>query len=40
MWDEVTDGQWQVESATLETINDNEHVSQILTFVVRKKTEQ
>jgi hypothetical protein len=40
MWDEVTDGQWQVESATLQTINDNEHVSQILTFVVRKKTEQ
>jgi hypothetical protein len=40
MWDEVTDGKWKVESATLQTIDDNQHVREMLTFVVRKKTEE
>jgi hypothetical protein len=40
MWDEVTDGQWQVESATLKTSDGGERVRQSLTFVVRNKTEQ
>jgi hypothetical protein len=37
MWDEVTDGQWQVESATLKTWDGGEHARQSLAFVVRKK---
>ncbi len=40
MWDEVTDGKWQVDNADLQTMNNNEHVRQLLTFVVRKKTEE
>lgn len=40
MWNEVTDGRWQVESSTLEAVNRNEYVQQMLTFVVKKKAEQ
>jgi hypothetical protein len=40
MWNEVTDGQWQVETATLQTRNDVGHLWEILTFVVRKNTKQ
>jgi len=40
MWDEVTDGKWQVESATFETRDGVESGHQMFTFVVRKKTEQ
>ena len=38
MWNEVTDGKWQVESATLRTRDDTNHPREILTFVVRKKS--
>jgi len=37
MWDEVTGGKWQVESATLRTREDDDHPREIITFVVRKK---
>ncbi|CAF2969275.1 unnamed protein product [Rotaria sp. Silwood2] len=37
MWDEVTDHQWQVESANFETINNIQDIRQRLTFVVRKR---
>jgi hypothetical protein len=40
MWDEVTDGQWHVETATLQTRDDVDFPAEILTFVVRKNTKQ
>jgi hypothetical protein len=40
MWDEVTGGEWQVETATLHTTNDDGRPREILTFVVRKNTKQ
>jgi hypothetical protein len=40
MWDEVTGGEWQVECATLQTMNDMPASNQMLTFVVRKRVGQ
>ncbi|CAF0879715.1 unnamed protein product, partial [Didymodactylos carnosus] len=40
MWDDVTDGEWQVESATLETIEDVKGSDKGLIFVVRKQERQ
>jgi len=40
LWDEATDGHWQVESATLKPLEYIERFGQMLTFVVRKKAEE
>ncbi|CAF1389565.1 unnamed protein product [Rotaria sordida] len=40
MWDEVTDGKWQVESTTLQTMDGLEDLGLVLAFVVRKRGEQ
>lgn len=40
MWDEVTYGQWQVESATLESVQHALDFGQRLVFVVRKQGEK
>lgn len=40
MWDEATDGMWQVETTTLQGIHRNKYVQEMLTFVVRKKDKQ
>jgi len=39
MWDEVTDGEWQVEYATLETKDGIDASGHTITFVVRKKED-
>ncbi|CAF3318992.1 unnamed protein product [Rotaria socialis] len=39
MWNDVTSGEWQVESATLEAIDDVNGFGKILYFVVRKRKE-
>jgi hypothetical protein len=40
MWDEVTNGEWQVESATLDTHDGVKALGLLLTFVVRKRDGQ
>lgn len=40
MWNEVTNGDWQVESVKLETREDRDGNHQLLIFVVRKKDEK
>ena len=40
MWNEATNGEWKVEIATLKTMGEDDHVRQMLTFVVRKNTDQ
>jgi hypothetical protein len=40
MWDEVTDGKWKVESATLQTTEDSNNLRQMLTFVVRRNYQK
>jgi hypothetical protein len=40
MWDEVTSGQWQVESANLESVKHAQDFGQRLVFVVRNHEEQ
>jgi hypothetical protein len=40
MWDEVTDGNWQVERATLQTMDGMKDLRHMLNFVVRKRREQ
>ena len=40
MWEKVTDGHWQAESAFLQARDGLEHTHQLLTFVIRKQTEQ
>jgi hypothetical protein len=37
MWNDVTNGEWQVENATLQTADDKKTSQQTLTFVVRKR---
>jgi hypothetical protein len=40
MWDEVTDGKWKVENATLQTTEDSNNLRQMLTFVVRRNYQK
>jgi len=39
MWDEATEGKWQVESATLQTTDEIKNTGQMLIFVVRKRKD-
>jgi hypothetical protein len=40
MWNEVTNGTWKVESATLNRIDNSQNIRQMLYFVVRKTIQE